>query len=130
MTRSRLSIPTPVLGASDPQVLGAFYARLLGWTVVENGPDWVTVEAPVGESIHARHGLSFQREQHWVRPVWPAEPDKQQMTMHLDFGVDDLKAAVAWAIDLGATQAGFQPQEHVRVMIDPAGHPFCLCAAE
>ena len=26
----------------------------------------------------------------------------------------------------GATLAGFQPQEDVRVLYDPAGHPFCL----
>jgi hypothetical protein len=33
---------------------------------------------------------------------------------------------VAWAIEVGATLAENQPQEHVRVMLDPAGHPFCL----
>jgi hypothetical protein len=27
---------------------------------------------------------------------------------------------------VGAEQASYQPQEHVRVMLDPAGHPFCL----
>ncbi|HSZ43609.1 MAG TPA: hypothetical protein VK817_26890 [Trebonia sp.] len=27
---------------------------------------------------------------------------------------------------LGAVVAGFQPQEDVRVLLDPAGHPFCL----
>jgi hypothetical protein len=62
--------------------------------------------------------------------VWPAVPGQQQMTMHLDIGVEDLEAAVAWALDLGATQAAFQPQAHVRVMLDPAGNPFCLCGEE
>jgi len=33
---------------------------------------------------------------------------------------------VGHAIGAGATLAGFQPQDTVRVMIDPAGHPFCL----
>ena len=28
--------------------------------------------------------------------------------------------------DAGATLADYQPQEDVRVMLDPAGHPFCL----
>jgi len=35
--------------------------------------------------------------------------------------------AVTEAVALGATLAGHQPQDHVRVLLDPAGHPFCLC---
>jgi catechol 2,3-dioxygenase-like lactoylglutathione lyase family enzyme len=119
-------VPNPVLGAPDPQALGAFYAELLGWTVIENEPGWVSVEAPEARCANAWHGVSFQREEHWVPPVWPAEPGKQQMTMHLDIGVDDLDQAVAWAIEVGATLADFQPQDDVRVMRDPAGNPFCL----
>ncbi|WP_247196317.1 VOC family protein [Streptomyces sp. GESEQ-35] len=46
--------------------------------------------------------------------------------MHLDFEVVDLQAAVAHALELGARESGHQPQENVRVMLDPAGHPFCL----
>jgi hypothetical protein len=48
------------------------------------------------------------------------------MMMHLDVEVDELDAAVADAIALGASVAGYQPQEHVRVLLGPAGHPFCL----
>jgi len=48
------------------------------------------------------------------------------MQIHLDVEVRDLAAAVAWAQDQGAQLARFQPQEDVRVMLDPAGHPFCL----
>jgi hypothetical protein len=70
--------------------------------------------------------MSFQREQHWVRPVWPAVPGQQQMTMHLDISVDDLEASIAWALELGATRAEFQPQQQNIVMLDPAGNPFCL----
>jgi hypothetical protein len=47
--------------------------------------------------------------------------------MHFDFQVDDLDSAVAEAVALGATLAAYQPQENVRVLLDPAGHPFCLC---
>jgi hypothetical protein len=47
--------------------------------------------------------------------------------MHLDFQVGDLDSAVAEAVALGATEAKHQPQENVRVLLDPAGHPFCLC---
>ncbi len=52
------------------------------------------------------------------------------MMIHLDIGVDDLDAGVAWALGAGATVAEHQPQDGVRVMIDPAGHPFCLFTTE
>jgi predicted enzyme related to lactoylglutathione lyase len=61
-----------------------------------------------------------------VRPVWPAGPGDQQMMLHLDIEVDDLEAAVAHAVAAGAAVADFQPQQDVRVLLDPAGHPFCL----
>ena len=51
------------------------------------------------------------------------------MQVHLDIEVDDLDAASALARELGATLAEFQPQEDVRVHLDPAGHPFCLWVA-
>jgi hypothetical protein len=47
--------------------------------------------------------------------------------MHFDFQVGDLDSAVADARALGATLAEHQPQDNVRVLTDPAGHPFCLC---
>jgi hypothetical protein len=47
--------------------------------------------------------------------------------MHFDFQVGDLDSAVAEAVALGATLAEHQPQENVRVLFDPAGHPLCLC---
>ena len=47
--------------------------------------------------------------------------------MHLDVQVGDLDSSVAEAVALGATLATVQPQENVRVLLDPAGHPFCLC---
>jgi len=47
--------------------------------------------------------------------------------MHFDFQVGDLDSAVAEALALGVTVAGHQPQGNVRVLLDPAGHLFCLC---
>ena len=126
MKQPRMGVPSTVLGAPNPQALGAFYARLLGWTVRENEPNWVAVGLPDGSWPP---GLSFQYEPHWVPPVWPAVPGQQQMTMHLDIHVEDLEAGVAWALEAGARLAEYQPQEHVRVMLDPAGHPFCLFPA-
>jgi catechol 2,3-dioxygenase-like lactoylglutathione lyase family enzyme len=71
-------------------------------------------------------GLSFQTETAYARPTWPAGAADQQMQMHLDIEVDDLDAAVAHALSAGATLAEYQPQEDVRVFLDPAGHPFDL----
>jgi hypothetical protein len=48
------------------------------------------------------------------------------MMMHLDFEVTDLAAGTARAVSLGAEFPEHQPQENVRVLLDPAGHPFCL----
>lgn len=61
-----------------------------------------------------------------VRPVWPVRAGEQQMMLHLDFEVADLDAEVARAVGLGAELPEHQPQEKVRVLLDPAGHHFCL----
>lgn len=52
------------------------------------------------------------------------------MMMHLDFQVSDLEAAVGHALELGAQEAADQPQTSLRVLLDPAGHPFCLYLEE
>ncbi|MBW3606488.1 MAG: hypothetical protein KY460_16585 [Actinobacteria bacterium] len=82
--------------------------------------------AAVAPSEDAGYNLAFQTEQHYVRPVWPTEDDRPQMSMHRLLEVDDLEEAVAHAVDVGAEVADHQPQDAVRVMLDPAGHPFCL----
>ena len=33
---------------------------------------------------------------------------------------------MAYAVEVGAELAELQPQQDVRVLLDPAGHPFCL----
>ena len=124
MSRPRMQLASTVLGGPFASDLAAFYERLLGWErgrVADDG-DWVVLRNADGGFA----GLSFQTEREHVPPVWPAGPGGQQMQMHLDIAVDDLEAAVAWALEAGARLAEFQPQDDVRVMLDPAGHPFCL----
>lgn len=53
MPSPRMNVPTPVIGAPDPHVLGTFYAKLLDWNVVENDADWMAIEAPAGEGGRA-----------------------------------------------------------------------------
>ena len=121
MERPTMRLVAPVLGTPDPHRLAEFYQQLLGWPIGTDEPDWVTLR-PAGGAV----GLSFQEEPTHVPPTWPQVPGEQQMMVHLDIEVDDLDTAVAWAVEAGATEASFQPQEEVRVMIDPDGHPFCL----
>jgi catechol 2,3-dioxygenase-like lactoylglutathione lyase family enzyme len=114
-------VSATVLDAVDPPALADFYVRLLGWEVVTEDPTWVMLRPPSGGT-----GLSFQWEPDFVPPTWPARPGEQQVEAHLDIAVDDLDAGVAHALAAGAVLADHQPQDQVRVMIDPAGHPFCL----
>jgi predicted enzyme related to lactoylglutathione lyase len=113
------------IDAPDPHELAAFYSRLLGWEVARAERDDVWLRPPDGG-----RGLSFQRETAYRRPTWPAGAGDQQMMMHLEVMVDDLDASVAHAVAAGATLADHQPQDAVRVCLDPAGHPFCLWLAE
>jgi predicted enzyme related to lactoylglutathione lyase len=114
-----------VLEAPDAGALARFYAELLGWKLAKDEPGWATVAPPDGVAY-----LGFQTSPEYVQPVWPPVEGRQQMMMHLDLEVNDLDAAVAHAVELGATLAAYQPQDHVRVLLDPSGHPFCLYLGE
>ena len=117
----RLTITTVNIGGPDPRALAQFYARLLGWSITTDETDWVVL-GPPDDGV----SLAFQLEEPYVRPTWPAGPGDQQMMLHLEIRVEDLESAVAHATAAGATVADFQPQDDVRVCLDPAGHPFCL----
>jgi catechol 2,3-dioxygenase-like lactoylglutathione lyase family enzyme len=117
----RFSLATVVLDCPDAHELADFYGKLLGWPVTLSEPDWVLMRDPNGGT-----GLSFQSEADYRPPVWPEQPGEQQKMLHLDIRVDDLGEAGAHALSVGARLADFQPQDDVRVYLDPAGHPFCL----
>ena len=110
-----------VLDAPDAGALARFYAELLGWKLEQKEPGWATIHPGEGVAY-----IGFQSSPEYVPPTWPPADGKQQMMMHVDVEVGNLNAAVADAIALGARLADHQPQEKVRVMLDPAGHPFCL----
>ena len=119
--RPAMTLTATVLDCPDPQALARFYAELLGWPLGTDSPEWATLRPGDGHP-----GLSFQREAEHVPPAWPAGAGEQQMQLHLDIAVEDLPGAVATAVAAGAVEAASQPQDGVRVMLDPAGHPFCL----
>jgi predicted enzyme related to lactoylglutathione lyase len=111
----------PVLDAPDARALARFYVELLEWEVYSEEPSFVTIAPRDGVAY-----IGFQTSPEYVRPVWPPVEGRQQMMLHLDLEVSDLQAAAAHAVELGAELAEHQPQENVRVMLDPVGHPFCL----
>jgi hypothetical protein len=109
------------LEAPDPHALLAFWSEIL------DKPIWKESES--GGSLDFGEGvasLEVQRAEVYEPPVWPPVPGTQGMQLHLEVEVSDLEAAVEHAVELGATVATHQPQDDVRVMLDPAGHPFCL----
>lgn len=118
----QLSISTINLSAADPHQLARFYADLLGYQIVADEPDWLLLRDPAGSGI----SLSCQSESAYSPPKWPAGRGDQQMMLHLEVQVSDLDRAVEKAQAAGAKLAEYQPQDDVRVCLDPAGHPFCL----
>lgn len=110
-----------ILDTDDVETLTRFYSELRGW------PIWKMDET--GSALDLGEGVAYlgvQLNRDYVRPVWPAKEGSQQMMLHLDFQVTDLEAETARAVSLGAELHEHQPQEDVRVMLDPAGHPFCI----
>lgn len=101
-----------------------FYAALLGLEVVEEEQRWAALRDPSGGM-----GINVQAEDWYVAPVWPEAAPAQTKMMHLEIEVTDVQAAVGRATELGAREAAPQPardQGELRILLDPAGHPFCL----
>jgi catechol 2,3-dioxygenase-like lactoylglutathione lyase family enzyme len=114
------------LDCADADELAGFYAQLLGWEITAQDDGWIAMNDPGGGV-----GLLFQAEGWYQPPVWPEQPGEKDKMLHLEIEVDDLEAAVARAVSVGGRIAEPQPKdrapEQLRVMLDPAGHPFCLC---
>lgn len=125
--------------AVDPPSLAAFWAAVLGWTVVEESPGVsrqmevagltpeeirrhsATVEPPDGSPIR----LYFNRVD---------EPKRVKDRIHLDLDVEHRDAAVARLVGLGATKLRDVEdvfgrfRESWTVMQDPEGNEFCVQA--
>lgn len=110
------------MDCSDAKAMADFYGRLLGWEVTYRDHDFIAMKDPGGGA-----GLSFQEEAWYQPPVWPERPGELTKMVHLDIKVENLDEAVAYALSIGARLAEHQPRSDLRVLLDPAGHPFCLC---
>lgn len=108
------------LDCPDPAALAGFYQAVTGYQPLYSSDDYAYL-AGDGEVR-----LGFQRVADHPRPGWPG-PAKQ---FHLDFGVADIAEAERRLLALGATRPEFQPGgDKWLVLLDPAGHPFCITTA-
>ncbi len=103
------------LDCADAAALAYFYVRLLD-----------------AELLWAKASSAGVRSGHWVlvaqqvtdyrEPAWPGSS-----VVHLDLSGDlAVPAMVDRAVQCGARVAAEQPDERWTVLLDPAGHPFCI----
>jgi hypothetical protein len=103
----------------DPSVMADFYAVLLGGTVTRRAVDEARVDAD-GRLI------IFRAVPDYRPPTWPSS--EVPLHSHFEYVVDDPHAAAQLLLPLGAGLARHQDPNDpdLIVMLDPAGHPFCL----
>ena len=113
-----------MVDCGDAERLQRFYGELLGWE---------QCRMYGCRAVRSSGGIVFlfAQEEDYVPPVWPEEEGQQQKQMHFDFQVESVPEAVRRAENLGAvkTKAQFGGEEEFITILDPAGHPFCLCKA-
>lgn len=110
-----------MIDSSDAEHLRDFYAALTGWQKI-------TIFHLPGIQSETGFRMLFNTEKDFVPCVWPETAGSQQKQMHLDFQVADIPNAVQQALSLGARIADQQyGGEEWTTMLDPDGHPFCLC---
>lgn len=110
------------LDCDDPATLAAFYGKLLGLEITYSSDEFVYL-GEMGPT-----GMGFVKVDKYVAPTWPAADVPKQA--HMEFSVDDLDSGEAAVLGIGATKPDHQPQpDRWRVLLDPAGHPFCISTA-
>jgi len=110
------------IDCADPRELAAFYHQILGLEILHTEQDY----AMIGDGSLS---VGFGRIDGYTPPRWPDPGAPKQF--HLDFYVADLDQAEASCLDAGAAKPDHQPgADRWRVLVDPAGHPFCICVKQ
>ncbi|MFE3291983.1 VOC family protein [Rhodococcus sp. NPDC059234] len=118
-TNETVRLAMVTIDCDDASALAAFYAELLGWSVVHDDGATAMIADGAGPS------LGFGHVDGYTRPEWPDTQGRKQF--HLDLDVEDIGGAERRALTIGAVRPEFQPGgDKWRVLLDPAGHPFCL----
>ena len=121
ITSTRTSAPTPsisgltalVLDANDPPALGSFYLGLLGGVLTEDSDGDATLRPDAGGVP-----IDFLRV---------PEPHTVKNRLHLDLRAVDYEAAIAAALEAGATRADdVYDGDQWQVLRDPEGNEFCI----
>jgi len=139
---SRAAVPAirqVVLDTTDARGLAEFYREMFGLAYRPGdetpadgepdprGSDWLVLRNPGGIP------LAFQQVPALTPSTWPDDTVPQQL--HLDTTVPDvaeLDRQHERALGLGARlvyDRSDDPDEPLRVYVDPAGHPFCIFVA-
>jgi catechol 2,3-dioxygenase-like lactoylglutathione lyase family enzyme len=107
------------LDCADAAAEATFWTAVLGWEKAYEGDGYAMLKGGDGAAI------GFGTVDGYEPPAWPNPNGTKQF--HFDLGVDDIAAAEAQCVELGATVPDEQPGgDRWRVLQDPAGHPFCL----
>jgi hypothetical protein len=125
MTESSQRAPATIelaavtVDCQDEAILAAFYQAAGGGEIISDGP------ARGGVTLGAMTLLP-RRVEGYRAPTWPSPEVPVQI--HFEFWIDDLPEAEARLQELGATTSEHQPHGDpgMLVMLDPAGHPFCI----
>jgi catechol-2,3-dioxygenase len=108
-----------VIDCRDAAPMAAFYGAVCGGEIIRSDGDaaWLKVGGTT---------VIFREVAEYRPPTWPSADVPMQV--HLDFFVDDLDQAETLLRQHGATTAAYQPHRDngLIVMLDPAGHPFCI----
>ncbi len=137
---STLRLCQVVIDATDARSAAEFWRELLGLRyrpahepppvgeVDHAGQDWLNLFTP-----DDRPCLAFQQVPSLPRTTWPDHDVPQQL--HLDLMVDDVEEldlvqervlALGGELRLDRTD---DPEEPLRVFVDPDGHTFCVFVA-
>lgn len=116
-----------VIDTDNAERLSDFYCELLNWekSIQENQNEkWIILM----DKEHRFTPLVFQENPEYQKPIYPAENDKQQQMIHLDFYVkhNELEDRIKHALECGAVLADVQYSEDWKVFLDLSGHPFCI----
>ena len=127
-----MTTPTPstqlrmiTLDCAEVRSLAEFWSGLLGWKVAHQQDEYAMLTGPEGGIGSVAIGIGQVED--YLPPAWPNEHGAKQF--HFDLACADIAAAERRCVELGATVPDHQPGETWRVLLDPAGHPFCLTDA-
>ena len=115
-----MQIAGVTIDCEDPAAMASFYAQALVGAISHEDESGAQVRLADGQLLLFRHVVDYRR------PTWPSPESPIQL--HFEYYVDDVRIAEAQLQRLGATTAEFQDKDDpdLIVMLDPAGHPFCI----